>query len=76
MVTRAAWQALHTEAAIHSLRVAVELVDGANGGKLLRIRLRDQQRVNRWSSTLAAPAGIELDTQALALVDALRRSPR
>lgn len=75
-MTRAAWGALDTEAHIRGLRIAVERTETANGQALLRIRLRDQNRVNRWSSTRPAAAGIELDTQALALVDALRRSPR
>lgn len=74
-MTRAAWQALFTEAHLRGLRVAVERADGANGTTLLRIRLRDRE-ANRYSSSRAVPAGIELDTQALALVDALRRSPR
>jgi hypothetical protein len=74
-VTRAVvWQQLHDEARLRGLKVAVERIDRGDG-TVLRIRLRDRT-ANRWSSSVAAPAGPGLDQQAELMIDALRRSPR
>lgn len=70
------WQQLHDEAHLRGLKVALERVETLPGKPAhLRIRLRDRA-ANRWSSTVAAPAGPGLDQQAELMVDALRRSPR